>query len=108
MKKREIVKSKIEFNHIINNCPYVKNSNYTLYIRKKEEMSPHFGFAISKKVGTAVERNKLKRQTKAIVDSLKQNFKNYNDYIIMIKKGCKTISFQEMKNSLENLIKEIL
>ena len=64
------------------------------------------GLAISKKVGTAVERNKLKRQTRAIVDELKQNFKNDCDYIIMIKKGCKNKPYKEMKSALENLIKE--
>ena len=107
MKKREIVKSKIEFNQIINESPYRKNDCFTIYIKKKEEPIPRFGIAISKKTGTAVERNHLKRQTRAIVDTLKQNFKNNCDYIIMIKKGCKLKTYQEMKDALEQLIKEI-
>ncbi len=104
MKKKDIIKSKREFNYIINNCSYIKNKNFVIYIKKKEDKIPLFGIAISKKVGNAVERNKLKRQTRMIIDILKQNFKNYNDYIIMIKKDCKLISFKEMKESLENLI----
>lgn len=106
MKKSEVVKSKQEFNQIINTCPYIKNEFFTLYKKKRDVSIPHFGLAISKKVGTAVERNKLKRQTRAIVDELKQNFKNDCDYIIMIKKGCKNKPYKEMKSALENLIKE--
>ena len=105
MKKREIIKSKIAFNHIINECPYIKNEYFTLYTKKKEEKTPNFGIAISKKVGNAVERNKLKRQTRNIIDEIKQNFKNYNDYIIMIKRSCKNTSYNKMKEALENLIK---
>lgn len=108
MKKCEVVKSKHDFNKIINNSPFFKNNSFVIYIRKKEEIKPHFGIAISKKVGNAVERNKLKRQVRAIIDELKDIFPNQRDYIIMIKRSCKEVSFWQMKSDLESLIKEII
>ena len=108
MKKCEVVKSKQDFNKIINNSPFFKNNSFVIYIWKKEEIKPHFGIAISKKVGTAVERNKLKRQVRAIIDELKDIFPNQRDYIIMIKRSCKEFSFWQMKSDLESLIKEII
>ncbi len=107
MKKREVVKSKQEFNDIINNSPFFKNKSFVIYIRKKKEKNSRFGLAISKKVGNAVTRNKLKRQLRAIIDEAKDIFPNTSDYIIMIKKKCVSLSFQEMKNELIELIKEI-
>ncbi len=107
MKKHEVVKSKIEFNDIIKTCPFQKNTSYVIYIRKKKEVKKRFGIAISKKVGNAVVRNRLKRRVRAIVDELKINFPNNRDYIIMIKKSCVELSFTKMKNDLECLIKEI-
>ncbi len=107
MKKHEVVKSKLEFNDIIKNCPFRKNASYVIYIRKKEEPKKRFGIAVSKKLGNAVVRNKLKRRVRAIIDELKINFPNGQDYIIMIKKSCVELSFSKMKKDLESLIKEI-
>ena len=107
MKKREIVKSKRDFNDIIKNAPFIKNENFIIYIRKKEEKENHFGIAVSKKLGNAVTRNKLKRQVRTILDEKKMHFPNSRDYIIMIKKSCVEVSYSKMKIDLENLIKEI-
>ena len=52
-------------------------------------------------------RNKLKRQVRAIIDNIKENFPNGRDYIIMIKRNCLEINFQEMKKNLIQLIEEI-
>lgn len=106
MKKVEVVKKKEEFNHIIQNAPFYKNKYFVIYIRKKKEETKHFGIAISKKTGNAVIRNKLKRRVRAIVDERKENFPNGFDYIIMIKRSCVELSFQEMKRNLIELIKE--
>lgn len=107
MQKHEVVKSKIDFNNIIKNSPFLKNKSFVLYIRKKEATNKCFGIAVSKKLGNAVTRNKLKRRVRAIVDNLKEFFPNNRDYIIMLKKSCIELSFKDMKNDLENLIKEI-
>lgn len=107
MKKQEIVKSKIDFNNIINNSPFIKNKTFVIYIRKKEDEKKKFGIAVSKRLGNAVTRNKLKRRMRAILDEIKINFPNHRDYIIMIKKSCVELSYFQMKEDLEKLIKEI-
>lgn len=107
MKKREVIKEEREFNAIIKNSPFIKNKAFVIYIRKKNISSPNFGLAISKKVGNAVCRNKLKRRTRAIIDEVKETFPKQRDYIIMIKRSCVELSFIEMKDKLIELIKEI-
>lgn len=107
MKKKEVVKDKRDFNNIIKEAPFIKNKCYVIYIRKKEEETPKFGIAISKHTGHAVLRNKLKRQLRALIDEQKETFPKSRDYIIMIKRNCVELSFQEMKNNLIELIKEI-
>lgn len=107
MKKKEVVKDKRDFNKIIKEAPFVKNKSYVIYIRKKEEEIPKFGIAISKHTGNAVVRNKLKRQLRALIDEQKETFPKNQDYIIMIKRNCVELSFQEMKKDLIQLIEEI-
>ena len=107
MKKKEMIKEERDFNAIIKNSPFIKNKAFVIYIRKKKMEVPHFGLAISKKVGNAVCRNKLKRRVRAIIDEAKESFPNSRDYIIMIKRSCADLSFQEMRRNLIELIKEI-
>ncbi len=107
IKKYEVVKEKKDFNSIINNARFFKNNYYTIYIRKRKDSEIKFGLAISKKVGNAVVRNKLKRQVRALIDNIKETFPKGRDYIIMIKRNCLEINFQEMKINLIQLIEEI-
>ncbi len=107
MKKYEVIKKKEDFNKIIKTCPYYKNKFFTIYIRKKKISKTCFGLAISKKVGNAVLRNKLKRRLRSIIDKNKDIFSNSCDYIIMIKKDCAVTTFQELEKKLIELIKEI-
>lgn len=106
MKKFEVVKKKEDFNLIIKSCPFIKNKYFTIYIRKREESISNFGLAISKKVGNAVARNKLKRQVRMIIDAHKDIFSKSCDYIIMIKKECVEAGFQKLENKLIELIEE--
>ena len=107
MKKKEIIKSKVIFTDLIKNSNYIKTKEYVIYYKENNIQKKRFGFAISNKIGNAVTRNKLKRQTKEIIDKLKSMFKNNTDYIIMIRKGCLESSFNKRLDSLKNKIEEI-
>ncbi len=104
MKRGETIKSKQEFSEIINLSKYIKNSDYIIYYRKRVENKSRFGIAISNKIGNAVMRNKLKRQTREIIRKLKYLFKNDYDYIIMIRKGSLESNFHDRFNNLERLL----
>jgi ribonuclease P protein component len=107
MKKYEVVKEHKEFNDIINNSKYIKNNNFVIYYRNSEFNYPRFGIAISKKFGKAHIRNYYKRITRNIIDINKKSFKNNMDYIIMIKKNSSLSKYNDLKDSFENLLKEL-
>ena len=106
MKKHETIKKHSEFSYLINNSKFIKNDEYIIYYDDNQYNKNRFGIAISKKIGTAVVRNKLKRQTREIINKLKSLFKNNRDYIIMIRKGCLNTSFKDKLKNLETLLKE--
>lgn len=107
MKKYEVVKSNTLFNEIIHQGKFFYNNYYIIYMLKKEEYKPHFGFAVGKKNGNAVERNKIKRQLRVIVDNHKNLFPKYNNYIIMIKKEYKNINYEIRNKEFENLLRKV-
>lgn len=104
IKKYEIVKSNIEFNNIINSTDKVSNSFYIIYKSTSNDIYPKFGIAVGKKIGNAVERNYIKRQIRRIIDNNKFLFQNNSNYIIIVKKQAKELSFEEKENSLKKLL----
>ena len=107
MKKYEMVKKQNDFNKIIQEGRYIKNNYFVIYYINKENKYPHFGLAVGKKLGNAVTRNKYKRQIRTIIDDNKKFFNKDKDYIIMIKKDCDNLKYNELYNELSKLIKEI-
>lgn len=106
MKKIEMIKSKQEFSNLIKNSKFFKTKEFVIYYKENNLSKKRFGIAISNKIGNAVKRNKLKRQTREIVDKLKSLFKNNTDYIIMIRKDSLETSFIERLENLEKKLKE--
>lgn len=104
MKKYEIVKEHTDFDDIIHNDHYVKNSLYIIYNKESNFDFPRFGIAVGKKIGNAVTRNKVKRQVRMIINNNKNLFKNRRDYIIIVKKEVNDVSFSKMNEEFVNLI----
>ncbi len=105
MKKKEIVRSNIIFNEIINTGTKISSQYFTIYYKEKDN-SLKFGIAVGKKIGNAVVRNKYKRRIKTILDKIKNLAKIYN-YIIVLRKNCLNISFQELEKELCAIMKKV-
>lgn len=58
------------------------------------------GFAVSKKLGTAVTRNKVRRRLKAIVQELKDQFSPGYDVVIGAKRSAVGASFAQLNRDL--------
>lgn len=107
MKRNEMIKDKHTFNSVIRTGKFVKDENYVIYYLPNNNLKTMFGIAIKSSIGKAVVRNKLKRQTRFIIDKYKNQFKNNYNYIIMIREKCLINGFNSMDKSLSTLIERI-
>ena len=105
MKKRNIVKNNRDFNRIIKNNKPFKYKDYIIYIERIEDSDYHFGLSVSKKLGNAVVRNKLKRQLRSII-SKNTYQKNFN-CIIILGRGILNRTYQEMDDNLQNAFSKL-
>ena len=102
MKKKDTIKSQREFSNIIKNSEFFKTNEFTIYYKENNLNKKRFGIDVSTKLGNAIVRNRLKRQTREIINKLNYLFKNNQDYIIMIRKGSLSTSFSIRLKNLED------
>ena len=71
-----------------------------------KENTARVGFTITKKIGNAVVRNKIKRRFRAIIKEILNNYlkKNY-DYVIIANKKSLVMNYKELKNDVVKVIK---
>ncbi len=108
--KFETLKRKSDFSRVIKEGSCKRDKYLTLYIFKKAETFGlvRIGLGVSKKIGGAVIRNKIKRVLKEALR--KVEIKSYNDFdiLILVKPDIVTASFLEIKNKLEYSLNSFL
>ena len=105
MKKVNIIKKNKDFQRIIKNNRCLLSKEFVIYLERTEINNYFFGISVSKKLGNAVIRNKLKRQIKSIIDK-KDYQKNFN-CIIILRKGILNLTYLEKESALNNQFKKL-
>ena len=100
MKKINTLKSNLDFSRIIRKYKPYKFESFIIYIEKNTNDIYKFGISVSKKLGNAVLRNKLKRQIKNIIDT--KDYQNNFNCIIILKRGILDKSFKQKEEELIN------
>lgn len=104
MKKKNIIKEKKDFDRAFKLRNQIASKYAYLYTYDTNEQY-RFGICVSKKIGKAVVRNKIKRRVKDIVDKSKLIFSS-KDYIIVLKKSVLNAKYFELKEDIVNLLKK--
>ena len=78
-------------------------------VSNKNDNIPHFGFTMTKKIGSAIVRNKIKRRLKSIIRELLKYKDKYFDlsfnYILICKKEIVKVSYDDLENELMDKFK---
>lgn len=105
MKKQYRIKKNEEIEAVIKEKKWSSNACFILYIKKTNETN-HFRYAVSvsKKLGNAVVRNRLKRQIRAIIRQFE--FIDGIDFFVIARKKVLEIEFQDMVKELNYLFQK--
>ena len=83
----------------------VANRLYVLYVIRKDRSRPsRVGFSVSKKVGNAVVRNRVKRLMREIVRKRLWLFEDGYDLVIIARKGAAEAGYMESETQLVKLL----
>ncbi len=108
MKKSNIIKKNYDINNIIKKRNINKNKYFYIYENRNNLNKTRFAICVSKKIGNAVRRNKLKRQIKDIIDKSNLIFETSNDYVIILKNEINDLNYNQIKINLIDLFSKIL
>lgn len=107
MKKKYRIKKNEEFQAIIYLRHSVVNKAYVLYYSKKKEEHGRLGISVSKKMGKANVRNKIKRQVRMMVQDIIKQGLLMMDVILIVRAPYLQQSYIDNKKDLESLIKKV-
>lgn len=98
------IKKRKQFNWIFKNGDNVNSKLLTLVFCKSKIKGSLVGYSVSKKIGKAVTRNKVKRRLKEIVKINQSLLQNKYSYILVAKPGIENATFIELTQEVENIL----
>ena len=99
------LKKNSQFNYIYKKGERVHTENFTLFVVKSKFSCYKIGFSISKKLGKANKRNKLKRRMREIVRNLQ--VPSFCNYVLLAKENATSLEFCDLKKELEKLFEKV-
>lgn len=75
---------------------------------QSEIQGPRFGYTVTKKIGGAVERNRIRRRLKAAVGLIaSRSLKANHDYVLVARGHALSCPFDEIKKDLERALQRV-
>jgi len=100
------LKKKKQFAYIYRKGSRKATKFLALFVIPSKFSSYKIGYSVSKKIGKATVRNKVKRRLKEIVRC--STFpKNYFNYVLMAKEGIENLSFLELQSQVKEIFSKI-
>ncbi|MCQ2802827.1 MAG: ribonuclease P protein component [Bacilli bacterium] len=107
MKVANRIKANDEFAVTVKKGRTLRSDSYLIHFVNNDKNICRVGISVSKKLGNAVTRNRIKRQIRAMCDSLLNYEIHAIDIVIIVKEGFLNKEFSNNRDELEKLFKEI-
>ena len=108
MKKQYRLISNDDFSRVINTKQSVVRKEFVVYFNKNELENSRIGISTSKKLGHAVIRNRIRRQIRAMIDSIYDYKKGSKDIVIVVRHSYLNHSYRENFEILDAMFTEII
>ncbi|GLY08793.1 ribonuclease P protein component [Bacillus badius] len=106
MRKTFRIKKDSEFQSVFKSGKSFANRQFVVYMYQNELNVPfRIGLSVSKKIGNAVTRNRIKRHVRQSFTELKEDIVPGHDFIVIARKPAADMNGSEIKKSLIHVLK---
>ena len=106
LKRINRLKKRYQFNYVYKSGEHFSGEHMVLYVVSSKTKNIKIGLAVTKKIGKAVVRNRVRRQLREIIKKqvpvLKQNY----NIIVVARENITTASFENLSNEFLKLVKK--
>lgn len=96
-----------DFNKVYRNRKSLANHQFVLYYMKQPAVSKfRLGISVSKKIGNAVVRNRLRRVVKEIIRHHESLITTNIDFILIARKPVAKMEYKDIEKSIIHLLKK--
>jgi ribonuclease P protein component len=101
------LKKDCDFRKVYKHGKSFANRYLVMYILENKSDSSRIGISVSKKVGNAITRNKIRRRIKeAYRLNIDENVKNGYDIIFIARVSCNEAEYKDIDKAINHLVKK--
>ncbi len=105
--KQNRLLKKSEFRHLFKNGTKINTRNFIAYVQNTHEKNSRLGLTVSKKVGNAIARNRIKRISREYFRKNKGRYKTIKDINLIAKAPVSKLSNEAVVESLKYIFDKI-
>lgn len=106
MKKAYRIKKNEDFQFVYKHGKSFANRQFVIYVLEKpDQKNFRIGLSVSRQIGTAIVRNRVKRLIRETFQHLKEDLPSHYDFVIIARKPAATMNFHEVKKSIIHILK---
>ena len=106
LKRINRLKKRYQFNYVYKSGEHFSGEHMVLYVVSSKTKNIKVGLAVTKKVGHAVVRNRVRRRLREIIKKQVPNLKQNNNIIVVARDNITEASFEKLSNEFLKLIKK--
>jgi len=100
------LKNTRQFNHVYKRGKSIVNKHVVLYYLKNQENTNTVGFSVSKKVGNAVTRNRVKRLMKEVYRLNEPSLRKGYNFVFVARVRASKASYNEVEKAMKSCFKK--
>ncbi len=104
--KEERIRRRADFLRISKEGVKYQTEHFRVFICPNRQSLRRLGITVGKRVGAAVERNRLKRLIREFFRLNKEALLSSSDFVITAKEGAAKLNFWQVSKELKGILKE--
>jgi ribonuclease P protein component len=93
-----------DFSKVYSRGRQIRSPLVALYVLARSGVEPRFGISVNKKVGGAVQRNKVKRRLREVCRRVLRSSAPPGDYVLVAQKGVLDADFEGLSVTVGELM----